>query len=186
MARRRTRTSDQESKLVPVQAVFVTDSLHFETEYLALRLTDAFHLVEKKEQLIRSAMRCLDSVITNDAEMGMLRKECSFYQIEINADKQQARAELRRQLAGLGEQHKALEAVIAAVEEALKSPRTFVPEEYEKFAPDSIRVVVASLSGKAIRFEIGELPLLEPIETSDPRVVAALIRHEIGHPTVVG
>ncbi|MGZ8897427.1 MAG: hypothetical protein ACXW1Q_03800, partial [Halobacteriota archaeon] len=111
MARKHTRTPDQESKLVPVLAVFITDSLHFETEYLAVRLTDAFHLVEKKEQLIRSATQCLDSVITDDAEMGMLRRECSLYQIKIDADKAKARAELQEQLAELGEQHKTLEAV---------------------------------------------------------------------------
>jgi hypothetical protein len=186
MARRRSRTSDQESKLVHVHAVFVTDSLHFETEYLALRLTDAFHLVEKKEQLVQNAMRCLDSVVTDDAEMGLLRRECSLFQIKVDPDREKARVELREQLAELEEEHKTLEAVIAAVNEAAKSPRTFVPEAYENFAPDSIQVVMASLSGKAIRFEIGEPHQLEPIETSDPRVVAALIHHQIGHPTVVG
>ena len=59
MARKRTGPPDLESKLVPVPTVFITESLHFETEYLALRLTDAFHVVEKKEELIRSAMKCL-------------------------------------------------------------------------------------------------------------------------------
>lgn len=186
MAKKRTRTPDRESKLVPVPTVFITDSLHFETEYLALRLTDAFHLVEKKEQLIRAAAKCLDTVITDDAEMGMLRRECSLYQIKIDSDKAKARAELQEQLAELGEQHKTLEAVLSAVEEAAKSPRTFTPEEYEKFAPDSMRVVLASLSGKVVRFEsVGDPHPLEPIETSDPRVVAALIRHHIGRPTVI-
>jgi hypothetical protein len=185
MARKRTRPPDLESKLVPVPSVFITESLHFETEYLALRLTDAFHVVEKKEQLIRSAIQCLDTQITNDAEMGMLRKECSLYQIKIDPDETQARAELQEQLAELGEQHKTLEAVLSAVEEAAKSPRTITPE-YEKFAADSRRVVLASLSGKVVRFEsVGDPHPLEPIETSDPRVVAALIRHHIGRPAVI-
>jgi hypothetical protein len=186
MTRKRAQTPDQESKLVPVPTVFITDSLHFETEYLAVRLNDAFHLVEKKEQLIRSATRCLDTVITDAAEMGILREECSLYQIKIDADKAKARAELKEQLAELGEQHKTLEAVLSAVKEASRSSRTFTPEEYEKFAPDSIRVVLASLSGKAVLFEaVGGPHSLEPIETSDPRVVAALIRHHIGQPKVV-
>ena len=186
MAKKSTRTQDQYSKLVPVPTVFITDSLHFETEYLALRLTDAFHLVEKKEQLIVAAAKCLDTAITDDAEMGMLRRECSLYEIKIDSDKAKARAELREQLAELGEQHKTLEAVLSAVREASTSPRTFTPEEYEKFAPDSMQVVLASLSGKAVRFEnVGDPHPLEPIETSDPRVVAALIRHHIGHPTVI-
>src|SRR5665647_3990464 len=81
MARKRAQTPDQESRLVPVPTVFITDSLHFETEYLAVRLNDAFHLVEKKEQLIRSATRCLDTVITDAAEMGILREECSLYPV---------------------------------------------------------------------------------------------------------
>ena len=185
MARKRTGSPDLESKLVPVPTVFITESLHFETEYLALRLTDAFHVVEKKEQLIRSAIQCLDTLITNDAEMGMLRRECSLYHIKIDPDKTQARAELQEQLTELGEQHKTLEAVLSAVEEAAKSPRTITPE-YEKFAADSRRVVLASLSGKVVRFEsVGDPHPLEPIETSDPRVVAALIRHHIGRPTVI-
>lgn len=186
MARKQTRIPDQESKLLPVSTVFITDSLHFETEYLAVRLNDAFHLVEKKEQLIQSATRCLDTVITDDAEMGILREECSLYQIKIDADKAKARAELKEQLAELAKQHKTLEAVLSAVKEASRAPRTFTPEEYEKFAPDSIRVVLASLSGKAILFEgVGGPNQLEPIETSDPRVVAALMRHHLGSPTVI-
>jgi hypothetical protein len=186
MARKRTRPPDLESKLVAVPTVFITDSLHFETEYLLLRLTDAFHLVEKKEQLVRSAAKCLDTVIKDDAEMGILRRECSLYQIKIDSDKEKARAELREQLEELGEQHKTLEAALSAVKEASESPRTFIPEEYEKFAPDAMRVVLASLSGKAVRFEsVGDSHTLEPIETSDPRVVASLIRHHIGRPTVV-
>ncbi|MGZ4864997.1 MAG: hypothetical protein ACXV5H_01665 [Halobacteriota archaeon] len=186
MARRRTQISDQEPKLVPVPAVFITDSLHFETEYLVVRLNDAFHLVEKKEQLIQSATQCLDTMITDAAEMGILREECSLYQIKIDADKATARTELKEQLAELGEQHNTLEAVLSAVKEASRSPRTFTPEEYEKFTPDSIRVVLASLSGKAILFEgVGDQHSLEPIETSDPRVVAALIRHHLGHPKVL-
>jgi len=185
MAGKRTRPPDLESKLVPIPTVFITESLHFETEYLALRLTDAFHVVEKKEQLIRRAIQCLDTQITNDAEMGMLRRECSLYQIKIDPDKTRARAELQEQLAELGEQHKTLEAVLSAVEEAAKSPRTITPE-YEKFAADSRRVVLASLSGKVVRFEsVGDPHPLEPIETSDPRVVAALIRHHIGRPAVI-
>jgi len=186
MAKKSTRTPDQYSKLVPVPTVFITDSLHFETEYLALRLTDAFHLVEKKEQLIRAATKCLDTVITDDAEMGMLRRECSLYQIKIDSDKAKARAELQEQLAELGKQHKTLEAVLSTVKQASKSPRTFTLEEYKKFAPDSMRVVLASLSGKVVRFEsVGDSHPLEPIETSDPRVVAALIRHHIGRPIVI-
>jgi hypothetical protein len=160
--------------------------LHFETEYLILRLTDAFHLVLKKELLTRSAAKCLDSVVTDDAQMGMLRRECSLYHIKIDPDKARARAELQEQLTELGEHHKMLEALLSAVKEASESPRTFTPEEYEKFAPDSMRVVLASLNGKVVRFEsVGDSKLLEPIETSDPRVVAALIRHHIGRPTVI-
>ena len=186
MARKQTQTPDQGSKLVPVPTVFITDSLNFETEYLAVRLTDAFRLVEKKEQLIRSATRCLDTVITDAAEMGILREECSLYQIKIDADKATARTELKEQLAELTEQHKTLEAVLSAVKEASRGPRTFTPKEYEKFAPDSIRAVLASLSGKAILFEgVGDPHPLEPIETLDPRVVAALIRHHLGRPTVI-
>src|SRR5659263_576497 len=146
MARKRAQTPDQESRLVPVPTVFIPDSLHFETEYLAVRLNDAFHLVEKKEQLIRSATRCLATVITDDAEMGKLRRECSLYQIKIDADKAKARAELQEQLAELGEQHKTLEAVLSAVKEAARSPRTFTPEEYEKFAPDSILLSLIHIS----------------------------------------
>jgi len=116
----------------------------------------------------------------------MLRRECSLYQIKIDADKAKARAELEEQLAELGEQHKTLEDVLSAVKEAARSPRTFTPEEYEKFAPDSIRVVLASLSGKAVLFEsVGDPHPLEPIETADPRVVAALIRHHLGRPAII-
>ena len=60
--------------------------------------------------------------------MGMLRRECSLYQIRIDPDKAQARAELQEQLAELDEQHKTLEAVLSAVEEAAKSPRTITPD----------------------------------------------------------
>jgi hypothetical protein len=185
MARKTQETADKESKLVSIPTVFITDSLHFETVYLGLRLTDAFHLVEKKEHLIHSAIQCISDVVKDDAEMGILREECALYQIKVDPDKERARSELQEQLAELGEQHKTLEALMSAVKEASESPRTFTPEEFEKFSPDSVRVVLASLNGKAVRFESIDAGLeLEPIETSDPRVVAALIRHHIGRPTV--
>jgi len=45
---------------------------------------------------------------------------------------------------------------------------------------------LASLSGKAVLFEaVGDPHSLEPIETSDPRVVAALIRHHLGRPAII-
>jgi hypothetical protein len=186
MAKKRIRAPDREPKLVPVPTVFITDSLHFETVYLALRLTDTFQLVEKKEQLIRSAMQCIDSTITDDAEMGMLRKQCALYEIKIDPDKVKARAELQEQLVELGEQRKTLEALIPAVKEASESPRTFTPDEFEVFPADLVRVVLASLNGKAVRFEsLGGTHPIEPIETSDPRLVAALIRHQLGHPVVI-
>jgi hypothetical protein len=186
MAKKPTQKQDYHSKLVSVPTVFVTDSLHFETEYLILRLTDALHLVQKREQLVQSAAKCLNSVVANDAEMGILRRECSLYQIKIDPDKVTARAELKEQQAELDEELKALKAVLSAVKKASKSPRTFTPKEYEKLAPDSIQVVLASLSGKAIRFEgVGDSRKLEPIETSDPRVVCALLRHHLGRPTII-
>src|SRR5659263_789739 len=120
MARKRAQTPDQESRLVPVPTVFITDSLHFETEYLAVRLNDAFHLVEKKEQLIRSATRCLDTVITDAAEMGILREECSLYKIKIDADKAKARDELKEQLAEIDVQNIRIEAVLSATKEACR------------------------------------------------------------------
>jgi hypothetical protein len=186
MARKTQEAPDKESKLVSIPTVFISDSLHFETVYLGLRLTDAFRLVEKKEQLIHSAIRCISDVVTDDAEMGMLRKECALFQIKVDPDKEKARSELQEQLAELGEQHKTLEALMSAVKEASESPRTFTPEEFEKFSPDSVKVVLASLNGKAVRFEnIDAGLILEPIETSDPRVVTALMRHQMGHPVII-
>ena len=185
MAKRSTRPADEGQKLVSVPTVFVTDSLHFETEYLILRLTDALHLAEKKKQLIQSAAKCLSSVIENDAEMGMLRKQCSLYQIKIDPDKVTASAELKEQLTELSKQHKALKAALAAVKDASKWPRMFTPERYEKLAPDLIPVILASLHGRAIRFEsVGNSRELEPIETSDPRVVCALLHRHIGRPII--
>ncbi|HYA33577.1 MAG TPA: hypothetical protein VEG65_06260 [Candidatus Bathyarchaeia archaeon] len=183
MARKETR--DQGSKLVALPTVYITDSLHFETAYLALRLTDTSRLVEKREQLIRSAAKCLATVITDDAEMGMLREECSLYDIKLDADKVKARTELREQLAQLRKQHKTLKSVLSAVKQAARSPRTFTPKEYERqLVPSSLRVIMASLSGKTVRFEsLGNS--LEPIETSDPRVVSALLRHNIGRAIII-
>jgi hypothetical protein len=86
----------------------------------------------------------------------------------------------------LGEQHKTLEAVVSAVKEASNSPRFFSPEEFKELPADSIRIVLASLNGRTIRFEnLGGNHPIEPIETSDPRVVVALIRHQMGHPVTV-
>jgi hypothetical protein len=89
--------------------------------------------------------------------MEMLRKECAFYQIKVDPDKERARSELQEQLAELGD-----------------------------FSPDSVKVVLASLNGKAVRFESIDAGLkLEPIETSDPRVVTALMRHQMGHQMII-
>ena len=179
--------SDQKSKRETVEAVFVTDALHFETEYLILRLTDAFRLVQKREQLIRSVLECLEKVVKDHAQMGLLRKESALFDIRVDPDKERARVELRQQLAELKEQQKTLRAVISAVKAASKSSRTFIPSDVEKVPPDAKEIVLASLEGKAIRFErIGSGYLEEPIETSDPRVVAALARHHMGRPVIVG
>lgn len=181
MTKKRTRPADEGPKLVSLPTVFITDSLHFETEYLVLRLRDALHLAEKKEQLMKSAAKCLSSVIANDAEMGVLRRECSLYQIKIDPDKAKASVELQEQLIELDKQHKALKAALSAVEEASTWPRIFTPERYENLAADSIQIILASLSGKAVRFEsVGNSHELEPIETSDPRVVCALLLHHVG------
>jgi hypothetical protein len=185
MARKTPEASNKESKLVSIPTVFVTDSLHFETVYLGVRLTDAFRLVEKKEQLIHSTIRCINDVVNDDADMGILREECALYHIKVDPDKEKARSELQEQLAKLGEQHKTLEALVSAVKKASESPRTFTPEEFEKFSPDSVKVVLASLNGKAVRFENIDGLELEPIETSDPRVVTALIRRQIGRPMII-
>jgi hypothetical protein len=175
-----------EPKLVAVPPVFIGDSLHFETEYLIVRLTDKFREVEKKEQLIRSVIQCIDKTITDAAEMGLLRQECALYQIKIDPDKARARVQLQEQLAELGKQHKILEAAIVAVKEAADSPRFFTPEEFKSYPVDSMRVVLAVLSGRIIRFEsLGGDNLIEPIETSDPRVVGALLRHQMGRPVVI-
>ncbi|MGB8310281.1 MAG: hypothetical protein WCE81_00235 [Halobacteriota archaeon] len=175
-----------EPKLMAVPTVFIGDSLHFETEYLIVRLTDKFRVVEKREQLIRNVIQCIDSTVKDDAEMGLLRQECALYQIQVNPDKVKATAQLREQLTELGEQHKTLEAVVSAVKEASYSPRFFTPEEFKSFPVDSIRVVLASLNGRTIRFEnLGGDHQIEPIETSDPRVVVALIRHQMGHPVAI-
>jgi len=175
-----------EPKLMAVPTVFISDALHFETEYLIVRLTDKFRAVEKREQLIRSVIQCIGSAVKDDAEMGLLRQECALYQIQVNPDKVKATAQLREQLIELGEQHKTLEAVVAVVKEASNSPRFFTPEEFKSLPVDSIRIVLASLNGRTIRFENlgGDYPI-EPIETSDPRVVVALIRHQMGHPVTV-
>jgi len=175
-----------EPKLMAVPTVFIGDSLHFETEYLIVRLTDKFREVEKREQLIRNVIQCIASTVKDDAEMGLLRQECALYQIQVNPDKAKATAQLREQLTELGEQHKTLEAVLSAVKEASNSPRFFTPGEFKSFPVDSIRVVLASLNGRIIRFEnLGGDHPVEPIETSDPRVVVALIRHQMGHPVAI-
>ncbi len=176
---------DQKPKLVPITPVLVTDALHFETEYLALRLTDAFRLVEKREQLIRSALQCLGSVVVDDAQMGLLRKECALFNIEVDPDKERARIGLQQQLVELKAVHKELKKIISAVKAASKSSRTVTPADFERLPSDEMQVVLASLNGKAVRFEFdGGEYLAEPIETSDPRVVAALLRGHIGHPVV--
>jgi len=144
---------DPEPKLMAVPAVFISDSLHFETEYLTVRLTDKFREVEKREQLIRNVLQCIDRTVKDAAEMGLLRQECARYQIQVNPDKMKATAQLREQLSELGEQHKNLEAVVSAVKEASDSPRFFTPEEFKSLPVDSIRVVLASLNGRTIRFE---------------------------------
>ncbi|HYA61457.1 MAG TPA: hypothetical protein VED16_05180 [Candidatus Acidoferrum sp.] len=175
-----------EPKLLAVPPVFIGDSLHFETEYLVLRLTDKFREIEKREQLIRNVIQCINSAIKDAAEMGLLRKECALYKIKIDSDKIKAQTQLLEQLAELGEQHKSLEAVLSAVKEASKSPRFFTPEEIKSFSVDSIKIVLASLNGRIIRFEnLGGDHRIEPIETSDPRVVVALIHHQMGHPVVI-
>ncbi|MGZ4936346.1 MAG: hypothetical protein ACXV4C_07330 [Halobacteriota archaeon] len=178
--------SDQKSKRKTVEAVVVTDSLHFETEYLILRLTDAFRLVQKREQLIRSVLECLKSVVKDHAQMGILRKESALFGIQVDADKERASAELQQQLAELKEQQEMLRAVISAVKAAAKLPRTFTPSDFEKVPPDAKEIVFASLKGKAIRFDGMSGYLQEHIETSDPRVVAALARHHMGRPVIVG
>jgi len=175
-----------EPKLMAVPTVFIGDSLHFETEYLTVRLTDKFREVEKREQLIRNVMQCIDSTVKDAAEMGLLRQECARYQIQVNPDKVKATAQLREQLTELGEQHKTLEALVSVVKEASDSPRFFTPEEFKSLPVDSIRFVLASLNGRTIRFEnLGGVHPIEPLETSDPRVVVALIRHQMGHPVTV-
>jgi uncharacterized protein YeeX (DUF496 family) len=175
-----------EPKLLAVPTVFISDALNFETVYLAVRLNDKFREVQKREQLIHNVIQCIDSSIKDDAEMGMLRKECALYQIKVDPDKVRARAQLSEQLVELGEQHKTLEAVMSAVKEASDSPRFFTPEEFKSFPVDSMRVVLAALNGRTIRFEnLGGHHPIEPIETSDPRVVVALIRHQMGRPVVI-
>jgi hypothetical protein len=185
MARKTQEVSGKESKLVSIPTVFVSDSLHFETVYLSLRLTDAFRLVGKKEQLIHSGMQCLSDVVKDDAEMGILREECALFQIKVDPDKERARAELQEQLAEVREQHKTLKALLSAVNDATESPRTFTPEEFETFSPNAVKILLASLNGKAVRFENIRAGLEFPVETSDPRVVTALIRHHIGRPEIV-
>lgn len=140
----------QEPKLMAVPTVFISDSLHFETEYLIVRLTDKFREVEKREQLIRNVMQCIDSTVKDAAEMGLLRQECARYQIQVNPDKVKATAQLREQLIELDERHKTLEAVVSAVNEASDSPRFFIPQEFKSLPVDSIRAVLASLNGRTI------------------------------------
>ena len=175
---------DQKSKLVPIKAVFVTDALHFETEYLVLKLTDAFRLVEKREQLVRSALACLGRSVENAAQMGVLRQESALYDIKIDPDKERARIGLQQQLVDLKKQHKKLKAMISAVKAASKS-RIFTDVDLERVPPEATQVVQASLDGKAVQFEqVADTYLTEPIETSDPRVVAALLRSHIGRPII--
>ncbi|HYA32464.1 MAG TPA: hypothetical protein VEG65_00470 [Candidatus Bathyarchaeia archaeon] len=185
MVKNTQETPDRGSKLVSIPTVFVSDSLHFETVYLALRLTDAFRLVGKKEQLIHSAIQCLSQVVTDAAEMGLLRKECALYEIKVDPDKKRAQSDLQKQLAEIREQHKTLKTLLSAVKEASESPRMFTPKEFEAFSPDSVKMVLASLNGKAVRFEDVDAGLEFPIETSDPRVVTGLISRRIGHPIIV-
>ncbi|MGZ4903813.1 MAG: hypothetical protein ACXV5I_03245 [Halobacteriota archaeon] len=178
---------NQKSKLVTIKTVFVTDALHFETEYLVLRLTDAVRLVEKRERLIRSALACLGGVVGDDAQMGVLRQESALYDIKIDPDKERARIELQKQLVELKEQHKKLKAALTAVKAAAKSSRIFTPADFERVPPGATHVALASLDGKAIRFDhVGEAYLTEPVETADPRVVAALLRSHIGRPIIIG
>ncbi len=181
-----TRAPGPEPKLLTIPTVLISDALNFETVYLAVRLNDKFREVQKREQLIHNVIQCIDSAIKDDAEMGMLRKECALYQIKVDPDKVRARAQLSEQLVELSEQHKTLEAVMSAVKEASDSPRFFTPEEFKSFPVDSMRIVLAALNGRIIRFEnLGGDHPIEPIETSDPRVVVALIRHQMGRPLVV-
>ncbi len=183
----RTPKPDQKPKLIPIEAVFVTDELHFETEYLILRLTDALRLVEKRRALIQSTLGCIKNVVQDDAQMGLLRKECALFDIRVDPDKEKARVELEQQLAELKEQCKELKAVLSAVKAAAKSSRMFTSADFEKVPPDAVDAVLASLQGKTIRFEhIGSGHFEESIETSDPRVVAALVCRRIGRPVVVG
>ncbi len=178
--------SNQKSKSRPIETFFVTDALHFETEYLILRLTDALRLIEKREHLVHSILECMEKVVKDDAQMGLLRKEGALFEISVNSDKARARVELRQQQVELKEQQKTFKAVISAVKSASKASRTFTPADVEGIPPDGTEVVSASISGKAIRFEgIAEAYLAEPLETSDPRVVAALTRRRIGHPVIV-
>lgn len=177
----------QKSKLVPIKTVFVTDALHFETEYLVLRLTDAFRLVEKRERLIRSAVSCLGRVGADAAQMGVLRQESALYDIKIDPDRARARIELQQQLVELKEQHKKLKAALAAVKAAAKSSRIFTPADFERVPPGATHVALASLDGKVIRFEhVSDPYLTESVETSDPRVVAALLRSHVGRPVIIG
>ncbi len=178
--------ANQTSQFQPIETFFVTDALQFETEYLILRLTDTFRLVEKREQLIHSILECMEKVVKDDAQMGLLRKEGALFDIRVNPDKARARVELRQQQAELKKQHKTLKAVTSAVKAASKSSRTFTPTDVEGVPPDATEIVLASISGKTIRFErISEGYLAEPIETSDPRVVAELTHRHVGHPVIV-
>ncbi len=180
-------SSDRKSTREPVKAVFVTDALNFETEYLILRLTDALRLVKKREQVTHSVLECLMKVVKDDAQIGLLRKESILFEIRVDPNKERAREELQQQLAELKEQHTTFKSVISAVKSASRSSRTFTPSDFEKVAPDAKEIVLASLHGKTIRFEgIGIGYLEEPVETSDPRVVAALGGHHMGRPVIAG
>ncbi len=178
--------SSEKSKRELIQTFFVSDALHFETEYLILRLTDDLRLVQKREQLIRSILECMEKVVKDDAQMGLLRKESALFDVRVDPDKERAGIELRQQQAELKQQNKTLKAVISTVKAASKLSRTVALTDVEGIPPDAIEVVLASLRGKTIVFErVGEGYLSEPIETSDPRVVAALTRRHVGHPLIV-
>ncbi len=177
---------NQKSKFQPIETFFVTDALHFETEYLILRLTDAIRLIEKREQITHSVLECLEKVVKDDAQIGLLRKESILFDIRVDPDKARARVEVRQQQAELKKQRKTLKAVISVVKAASKSSRTFTPTDIEGIPPDATEIVLASIGGRTVRFErIAEGYLDEPLETADPRVVAALTRGRIGHPVIV-
>ncbi len=128
----------------------------------------------------------MEKVVKDDAQMGLLRKESALFGIRVDPEKERARVELRQLQAELKQRHRTLKAVISAVKAASKASRTFTLTDAEGLPPDAIKVVLASIRGKTVLFErVGEGFLSEPIETSDPRVVAALIRRHVGRPVIV-